>query len=201
MDAEVSVPTRLVDVYGQYLYGTWPGKLTSDQQLQQDATDEAAALAGVTLDTTTYDQYGGVKALGSSTTHTGFFRLEKDAQGKWWFITPDDYKFILKGVDSTSATDWGYATVVKDTDGDPLGKFSALPDEATYAAAYSSDRTEMSFVKANLMRKYGVTGWETPWRDITKKRLIKWGFNAQSKWSRDGGCRCRGSARSRRRPM
>lgn len=187
MDAELSVPTRLVDVYGQYLYGTWSGKLTSDQQLQQDATDEAAALAGVTLDTTTYDQYGGVKALGRSTKHTGFFRLEKDAQGKWWFITPDDYKFILKGVDSTSATDWGYATVVKDTDGDPLGKFSTLPDEATYAAAYSSDRTEMSFVKANLMRKYGITGWETPWRDITRKRLIKWGFNAQSKWSRDGG--------------
>ncbi|MFF0290733.1 hypothetical protein [Streptomyces sp. NPDC005262] len=188
MAAEVSVPTRLVDIYGQYLYGTWSGKLTSDQQLQQDGTDEAAALAGVTPDTTKYDQYGGVKALGSSSTEsTGFFRLEKDAQGKWWFITPDNYKFILKGVDSTSATDWGYATVVKDSGGRQLGKFSALPDEATYAAAYSSDRKEMSFVKANLMRKYGATGWESTWRDITKKRLIKWGFNAQSKWSRDGG--------------
>lgn len=188
MDAEVSVPTRLVDVYGQYLYGTWSGKLTSDQQLQQDATDEAAALAGVTLDTTTYDQYGGVKALGTTEDHPSYFSLKKDAgTGKWWFITPDGNKFILKGIDATSATDWGYATVVKDAGGLQLGKFSALPDEATHAAAYSSDRKEMSFVKANLMRKYPVTDWETPWRDITKKRLTKWGFNAQSKWSRDGG--------------
>ncbi|WP_377273611.1 hypothetical protein [Peterkaempfera sp. SMS 1(5)a] len=187
MQDEATRATRLVDGYGQYLYGTWSGKLTSDQQLKQDATDEAAALAGVTLDTSTYDQYGGVKALGKSTIlGNGFFRLEKDDQGKWWFRTPDGYKFILKGVDSTSAGDWGYGTAVNDADGNQRGEFSTLPDPSTYAAAYSTDGA-VSFVKANLMRKYSVTDWQTPWRDITKKRLIKWGFNAQSKWSRDGG--------------
>ncbi|MGW3623233.1 hypothetical protein [Streptomyces sp. NPDC000880] len=183
MQQELSRATRLADTYGQYLYGTWPGKVTSDQQLRQEAANEAAALADAELDLTTYDQYGGVKALGTYTA-TGFFRLAK-VDGKWWFITPEGHKFILKGVDATSADDWGYGTLYKNADGSPRDVFDGLPDSGTYGPAYSGNM--VSFVKANLMRKYGTADWKTPWRDITKKRLIDWGFNAQSKWSRDGG--------------
>jgi hypothetical protein len=183
MQKELSVPTLLVDTYGQYLYGTWPDKITSDQQLHQDAANEAAALAGTQLDLTTYDQYGGVKGWGTYAA-TGFFRLGKVDGTKWWFITPEGHKFLLKGVDATSADDGGYATLYKNADGSSRGVFEALPDSTTYGPAYSGNT--VSFVKANLMRKYGTTDWQTPWRDITKKRLIDWGFNAQSKWSSAG---------------
>lgn len=33
------------------------------------------------------------------------------------------------------------------------------------------------------MKKYG-SGYETKWEEITKKRLIRWGFNAFSKWTK-----------------
>ncbi|MBA4866073.1 hypothetical protein H1V43_33070 [Streptomyces sp. PSKA54] len=183
MQEELSRYTRMVDTYGQYLYKDWAGKVTSDAQLQQDAANEATKLADVEQDLTTYDQYGGFKALGKH-TGTGYFRLAK-IDGKWWFITPEGHKFILKGVDATSADDWGYGTLYKNADGSLRDVFDGLPDSGTYGPAYSGNM--VSFVKANLMRKYGTADWKTPWRDITKKRLIDWGFNAQSKWSRDGG--------------
>ncbi|GGJ65764.1 hypothetical protein [Streptomyces brasiliensis] len=181
--AELSVPTMLADTYGQSLYGSWPGKVTSDAQLQQDAADEAAARAGSTLDLNTYDQYGGLKGLGTYQA-TGYFRLGKVDGTAWWFITPEGHKFILKGVDATSVDDWGYATLYQNADGSPRDVFSGLPDKTTYGPAYNGDM--VSFVRANLMRKYGAADWKTSYTDMTRKRLVDWGFNTKSKWSSDG---------------
>lgn len=180
---ELSVPTLLADTYGQSLHGSWPGKVTSDQQLQQDAADEAAERAGTALDLNTYDQYGGLKGLGNY-TGTGYFRLSKvDGGNKWWFLTPEGHKFILKGVDATSVDDWGYATLYQNADGTPRDVFSGLPDKTTYGPAYNGN--QVSFVRANLMRKYGTANWKTSYTGMTQKRLIDWGFNTKSKWSSD----------------
>lgn len=182
--AELSVPTLLADTYGQSFEGSWPGKVTSDQQLQQDAADEAAARAGTALDLNTYDQYGGLKAMGAY-KGTGYFRLSKvDGDGKWWFLTPEGHKFVLKGVDATSVDDWGYATSYQNADGTPRDVFEDLPDKATYGPAYNGDM--VSFVRANLMRKYGSADWQSSSSDMTRKRLIDWGFNTKSKWSSAG---------------
>jgi hypothetical protein len=184
MREELKRYTRLVDEYGQYLYQDWPGKVTSAAQLREEARQEAERLADVAPDTVRYDRYGGVRALGNHGA-TGFFRLQK-IDGRWWFVTPDGHPFFLKGVDSVSDQEWGYGTIHQNPDGSRRDVFEALPDRGLYPGAYAeTDRGHVvSFVKANLMRKYGAD-YQDAWRDITYRRMLDWGFNAQSKWARD----------------
>ncbi|MDD9265571.1 discoidin domain-containing protein [Paenibacillus sp. GCM10023248] len=183
MALELKKDGLMADKYGQWVYETWPGKVTSDEQLQQEYTNEANALSDVSLDLTQYDPYGGIKS-GGAYTGSGYFRLQQ-IDNKWWFITPDGYKFILKGVDATSIWEWGYGTPLKKADGTPRGVFEELPDPVTYAPAYVNDANgeRVSFIVANVMRKYG-SNFESKWEDITKKRLVDWGFNAFSKWTK-----------------
>ncbi|MFC5472229.1 OmpL47-type beta-barrel domain-containing protein [Cohnella suwonensis] len=183
MALELKKDALMVDKYGQWVYETWEGKVTSDAQLQQEYTDEATLLSNVSLNPSKYDQYGGIKN-GGKYTNTGYFRLQQ-IDNKWWFVTPDGYKFILKGVDATSIWEWGYGTPLKKADGTPKQVFEELPDPVAYAPAYVNDSNgeRVSFVIANVMRKYG-SDFESKWEDITKKRLIDWGFNAFSKWTK-----------------
>lgn len=183
MALELKKDALMADKYGQWVYETWPGKVTSDAQLQQEYANEAAALSKVKLDHIKYDQYGGIKS-GGQYKCTGYFRLQQ-IDNKWWFITPDGYKFILKGVDATSIWEWGYGTPLTKADGTPRRVFEELPDPDVYAPAYANDANgeRVSFVIANVMKKYG-SDFESKWEDITKKRLIQWGFNAFSKWTR-----------------
>ncbi|CAN7540373.1 OmpL47-type beta-barrel domain-containing protein [Paenibacillus sp. LjRoot56] len=183
MALELKKDGLMADKYGQWVYETWPGKVTSDEQLQLEYTNEANALSNVSLDLAKFDQYGGIKS-GGSYTSSGYFRLQQ-IDNKWWFISPDGNKFILKGVDATSIWEWGYGTSLKKADGTPRGVFEELPDPVAYAPAYVNDSNgeRVSFVVANIMKKYG-SNYESKWEDITKKRLIDWGFNAFSKWTR-----------------
>lgn len=183
MALELKKDGVMADKYGQWIYETWPGKVTSDAQLQQEYANESAALSKVKLDHSMYDQYGGIKS-GGQYKSTGYFRLQQ-IDNKWWFITPDGYKFILKGVDAASLWEWGYGTPLKKADGTLRQVFEELPDPDVYAPAYASDGNgeRVSFVIANVMKKYG-SDFESKWEDITKKRLIDWGFNAFSKWTR-----------------
>ena len=59
----------------------------------------------------------GLKAAGYMKTPviSGLQQIDN----KWWFITPDGYKFILKGVDAASIWEWGYGTPFKKADGTP----------------------------------------------------------------------------------
>ncbi|MFC3797970.1 hypothetical protein [Cohnella sp. GCM10012308] len=173
----------MADRYGQWIYDDWPGKVTTDAQLQQEYATEAAALADVELDSDIYDPYGGIKALERQTA-SGYFRLQQ-IDGIWWFITPDGYPFIMKGVDAASIWEWGYGTPLKKSDGTPRRVFEELPDPTLYADAYSNDANgeRVSLLTTNIMKKYG-SDYEAKWEDITKKRLIDWGFNAFSKWSK-----------------
>ncbi|TDO35129.1 hypothetical protein EV643_12415 [Kribbella sp. VKM Ac-2527] len=184
MREELRRYTRLADEYGQYLYQDWPGKVTSDAQLRDESRQEAERLADVAPDTVRYDRYGGLRALGNHRA-TGFFRLQK-INGRWWFVTPDGHPFFLKGVDSMSDEEWGYGTVYQNPDGSRRDVFDALPDSSRYAGAYAvTERGHVvSFVKSNLMRKYGAD-YKDAWRDITYRRMLDWSFNAQSKWARD----------------
>ncbi|MEU4721281.1 hypothetical protein AB0G06_16800 [Nonomuraea dietziae] len=185
---ELSRHTKLADQYGQYLYEDWPGKVTSDARLSEDREQEWERLQDVSLDRAVHDRYGGVKALGRQPAD-GFFRLRK-IEGRWWFVTPDGYPFLLKGVDSVSHDEWGYGTLYKEPGGGPRDVFESLPDPVRYGEAYATtERGDVvSFVKANLMRKYG-RAWQREWRKVTTRRLVDWGFNGLSKWARDPGLR------------
>ncbi|MFC4810963.1 discoidin domain-containing protein [Paenibacillus sp. GCM10023250] len=183
LKAELNKDALIADRYGQWINDPWPGKVTSDAQLQQEYAAEAAALANVRLDPAKYDAYGGIKSMGQFDA-TGYFRLQQ-ISGKWWFITPDGYPFIMKGVDATSLWDPGYKTPTLRADGTPRQIFESLPDRTAFAPAYSKDASGeyVNFIVANVMKKYG-DNFEAKWEDITKKRLIQWGFNAFSKWTK-----------------
>ncbi|SFS67500.1 discoidin domain-containing protein [Paenibacillus sp. BC26] len=186
LKAELNKDALLVDRYGQWMIDAWPGKITSDAQLRQNYTDEAAALANVAYDQAIYDSYGGIKRIGKYES-TGYFRLEQ-VNGKWWFITPDGYPFLLKGVDAASLWEAGYKTPTQKPDGTPRQIFEQLPDRMLYAPAYTKDENGeyVSFIVSNVMKKYG-SDYEAKWGDITRKRLIQWGFNAFSKWTKPKG--------------
>ena len=81
--------------------------------------------------------------------------------------------------------EYGYKTPILKADGTPKQIFEELPDRTAYAPAYTRDANGeyVSFVIANVMKKYG-SGYESKWEDITKKRLIQWGFNTFSKWTK-----------------
>lgn len=174
----------LVDRYGQYLREDWPGKVVSDEQLRREYAEESHRLAGVTPDRARYDKYGGMKRLGRREA-TGYFRLEQ-VDGRWWFVTPDGHLFFLKAVDAFSPQEWGYGTWYKDRDGTPLDLFQELPDPERFASCYTYDDKGyvVSFLRANLARKYGED-YRPAWRRMVHKRMIDWGFNAQGKWTLD----------------
>lgn len=181
LSGEAKKATLTVDKYGQYLYEDWTGKITSDAQLQKDYADESASLSNVSMNLEKYDQYGGIQYAGTYES-TGFFRLQK-IDDKWWFVTPEGHKFFLKGVDAVDANEWGYSTPYKNPDGSDRGMCEELPDSTTFADSYFGDC--VSFIKANIMRKYD-SDYMTKWVDITQKRLTDWGFNSVSKWTKDG---------------
>lgn len=181
--AELMKEALLADRFGQWMNEDWPGKVTTEAQLRQEYAAEAAALADVALDPARYDPYGGIKSLGKQAS-TGYFRLQA-INGKWWFITPDGYPFIVKGVDATSLWEYGYKTPILKPDGTVKKIFEELPDRSAYAPAYTKDANGeyVSFVVANAMKKYG-SDYESKWEEMTMKRLIQWGFNTFSKWTK-----------------
>ncbi|MCR2803282.1 hypothetical protein [Paenibacillus soyae] len=183
LQAELKKEALLADRFGQWMNEDWPGKVTTEAQLRQEYAAEAAALANVSLDPALYDPYGGIKSLGKQAA-TGYFRLQT-INGKWWFITPDGYPFIVKGIDSTSLWEPGYKTPILKPDGTLKKIFEELPDRTVYAPSYTRDANGeyVSFVVANVMKKYG-SDYESKWEEITKKRLIQWGFNTFSKWTK-----------------
>ncbi|WP_377273612.1 hypothetical protein [Peterkaempfera sp. SMS 1(5)a] len=182
--AQAASDSWLVDRYGQALNLDWPGKVVSDEQLRREYAEEAARLARVRPDRRRYDRYGGLKELGRHRA-TGYFRFEQ-VDGRWWFVTPAGHLFFLKAVDAFSPEEWGYGTWWKKTDGTPLDLFAELPDPERFAACYTEGEKGycVSFLKANLMRKYG-DDYLRRWRETSRKRMIDWGFNAQGKWTRD----------------
>ncbi len=169
-----------VDRYGQYTGEIWPGKITSDEQLQADAAREAAELAEARpTKPERFDRYGGVIA-GEPRKATGFFRTEK-IDGRWWLITPEGNRFYLKGVDAIHHGEGGYYTRLTDAKGMPRKEFAEPPpDRETFPDAHR-DNT-LNYLTANLRRKYGPE-YPERWRETMKKRMAAAGFNAVGKWN------------------
>ncbi|MCU0456629.1 MAG: hypothetical protein MUE74_10035 [Bacteroidales bacterium] len=152
-----------VDKFGQYIYGTWPGKISSADDIMKQKEEETRDLAD-NPGPSEWDQYGGWKA-GPKLTATGHFRAEK-YQGKWWLVDPDGYLFWSQGIDCIRFTE---TTMVKGRE----NYFSEIPANGDFA-------------RANLMLKYGNT-WDASPRDavadVVHKRLRSWGINTVANWS------------------
>jgi hypothetical protein len=152
-----------VDKFGQYIYGTWPGKISSVDDIIKQKEEETQDLAS-NPGPADWDTYGGWKS-GPQLKATGHFRTEK-YQGKWWLVDPDGYLFWSQGIDCIRFTE---TTMIKDRE----NYFSEIPPNGDFA-------------RANLVLKYRGSWASSPRdevADAVHKRLRSWGINTVANWS------------------
>ncbi len=173
----------IVDAFGQYARGTWPGKVLDVSELAARRQAEEADLtanpppAGL-------DRFGGCLA-GPALRATGFFRTER-VDGRWWLVTPEGHVFFSLGMDCVTFYE---ATITTGRE----EMFTWLPGEDDPLARHIGTVTSVirgpvregrtfRFYAANLERKYGPD-WQTAWVDMVLRRLPSWGFNTIGNWS------------------
>jgi hypothetical protein len=182
----------IVDEFGQFAQGAWPGKLTSVDEFATRRAEEEEFLASVG----TFggrSVYGGF-AAGPRLEGTGYFRAAKH-EGRWWLVDPDGWLFFSTGFNSVALAQTTFTTRREamfnwlPEAGDPLARHYGT---ATAVQGPIASGTTYNFQAANLERKYGA-GYVEDWRATALARLPAWGFNTIGNWS-DTGLHRRGVA-------
>ena len=168
-EPDFPVETRtLVDELGQKALADWPGKTRS--------FDEMAARMRAVLDAPPpkredggRSRWGGDLSL-KLTDGTGFFTLQK-WRGRWLLADPDGYAFFSMGLDCVSI------------DGDAnLAGIRSLAGELDPASAGWLHEDVFSWHRHNLWRVFGED-YNAKWREMTARRMARWGFNTVACWS------------------
>ena len=170
-----------IDRFGQSIPMNWPNKVTSENDLKQQAIAEAATLTNE-ADRNHTNKFGGF-LQGPQRKATGYFRTEK-YRGKWWLIDPTGRLFWSNGV----CTVGNRSIAPLSRERRPL--FAELPEPGTeeHEAAivpyppYGKWGRAVDFLRLNTLRKYGKH-WQATSKDITHRRLHAWGFNTLGAWS------------------
>lgn len=171
----------IVDRFGQFHHGSWPGKIASEQDL----------VAGDLGDAGRFDErseYGGF-AAGPRLEATGFFRVAKH-EGRWWLVDPEGYLFFSTGFNAMGLAQTTFTTGREEmfhwlpAADDPLARHYGT---ATAVQGPVRSGTTFNFHAANLERAHGE-GYQEAWRALTVARLRAWGFNTIGNWS-DAGLR------------
>ncbi len=177
----------MIDRYGQFVHGDWPGKTHSDEDLVRQKEKEAADLAA-RPGPDDWNQYGGWVA-GPQLEATGRFRVEQ-RDGIWWLVDPEGRLFWSHGIDCVRSST--AHTPITDRE----HYFAELPEKGTPAAAfygggnwaphgYYQDRgpyRTFNFTGSNLLRKYGPD-WQSEFNQLCHCRLRSWGLNTVANWS------------------
>lgn len=166
-------PKFLVDRFGQSAVLEYPGKVTDEKQLLDDALKQkkesrspgAAAL----------DEYGGLANSGAKygLKKTGFFHTAK-VGNRDVLVTPAGNIFFHNGVCTLKSVD-DYTTV--------KGReriYEAIPPkEGPLSSAWKDgSHAVASFYIANWVRKYGKPYTYEEWLGQAIDRLRAWGFNS-----------------------
>jgi hypothetical protein len=179
-EPEYPVPNiPLADPLGQYTRKQWTGKTESERQMVDALRNERSAAAPQrNSDRTAYGGWTGKKFEA-----TGYFRTQREGD-RWWLVDPDGGAFYSLGMDSVIPGE-----VMKTNGVEPLLEW--LPDaEGSFKAAWSvidnSDPLHngnyFNFAVANLIRAFG-DDWFEEWAELTRGRLLQWGFNTVGNWS------------------
>lgn len=170
-----------IDVYGQFKYKDWPGKIHSDAELQTVREAEEKDLAAHP-GPKGWDEFGGW-ADGPKQEATGQFYVKK-IDGKWWMVDPLGNLYWSHGpvrVTSSSAVTpldgrEHYFENLPDENSD-LGLFYTTHDELLwpYYTKRNIQKT-YDFSSANAFRKYGKD-WRNVYADLAHRRLRSWGMN------------------------
>jgi hypothetical protein len=186
-----AAPCRAVgDRFGQRIRGDWPGKVRSEADLRRRAEAERREFAAAPAPGGR-DAYGGWTE-GPRHEASGFFRMHRDADGRWWYVDPDGWPFWSLG---TTGVRIGDTTVVEGRE----WLFEELPDAGgPYACALNppinspandpKGRRTVAFYYLNVLRKWGS---EEAWRDHVARRFRAWGLNTVANWSQESVLRQR----------
>ena len=175
-----------VDRFGQFAHAEWPGKIHSEEELQQARAKEAQELAAA-QGPADRNAWGGW-TRGPQLKATGHFRTEK-VDGKWWLVDPAGRLFFSHGVDCVRS---GAETGVTGRE----SYFAWLPQKEEPSAGfygwsgwaphgfYKDKGTfkTFDFAGANQLRKYGA-GWRDTFAELAHQRIRAWGLNTVANWS------------------
>ena len=195
MDMATADFLPFTDVYGQFKYREWPGKVHTDDELRARIAEEEADLAAHT-EAPGRDRFGGW-ADGPRFEATGRFRtLKRD--GKWWLVDPDGNLFwsfgAIRVTPSSAMTplngcpheSFRYGRPMPPrhvffenlpAPDSPFAKFYKTHDELLVPAYLKRGETEWyDFSSSNLYRKYGED-YYAKFADSAHRRLRSWGMN------------------------
>ncbi|QNJ99927.1 beta-agarase [Dyella telluris] len=186
--------TGIVDAWGQYTRGQWPGKVDSDEALRGARPKKKAVAAMDAQARKGFDRFGG-RTDQPAFKATGWFRTEQ-RNGRWQLVTPEGHAFFSLGVNVVD--DDGGRTYIdgrefmfKDLPRDSsrwtpfygtTGKSSG-EQQASAGIAYHQGKW-FDYYSANLFLADG-RHWRQAWRTRTIERLDHWGFNTLGNWSDD----------------
>lgn len=179
----------VVDTLGQRRNGAWPGKARDVRELRVRADEEARELAGRPPPGGSLDRYGGWLG-GGRFAATGYFRVERDPTGRWWFVTPEGNPYWALG---TTGVRLGSANDTTRARGREQ-LFEALPapgEEGWFSGRHSTPAGELEIegnvhlYRWNVFRKYGSA---EAWRDRVLDRWRSWGLNCFGAWADELMC-------------
>lgn len=167
----------IVDELGQLKMKDWSGKTGSADELVQYLRKEAEAASGAEFGPE-YSAYGGYKSI--SFEPTGYFRVAQQGD-RSWLVDPDGYAFYSKGLDVVTPGEAGRIDGIE-----PCLEW--LPErEGAYGPAFRAGETlngqrYYNYAVSNLIRAFGGN-YREAWSQMTRSRLIDWGFNTIGNWS------------------
>ncbi len=171
---ERKAPQPVVDRFGQRIHASWPGKVASEGDLSRAAADEATSSLAAAAPPGRWNEFGGWTG-GPSFEAGGFFRVDRDDDGRWWLVDPTGRPFWSVGVTGIRTTHGGTPVAGREF------LYEELPDPAGPLADAYGERG-LSFYCLNVLRKYGS---KEAWRERVLERLRAWGLNTVGCWSED----------------
>lgn len=183
--AEPISATGWVDAHGQYRYGSWPEKVSSDADLIARDRAEQAALSSATAPGGR-DEYGAWLD-GPRLSSAPFFRLARDAHGRTWLAAPGGRPYFadcLGGVTPDAAGRWDDARRKAYSWVPPKrGAFASVWLDASSQGSGAAEYWP-SFYRANLIRKWGAdSDVDALFGERAAARLSAWGFTCLGPWS------------------
>jgi hypothetical protein len=149
----------LVDDFGQWAVGDWPGKAQDIADLIEAWKHEEAGLAPLFPDASPYGGYP-VKV-----GEAGFFRTIR-IEGRWWFLDPDGHLFLSVGADCMNASS------------------STSVDGREYIFRGLPQGKRADYYRRNIESRYGGEAEaEEGWVNTALRRMRAWGLNTIGNWS------------------
>ncbi len=159
----------VIDRWGQRIHTDWPGKIRSDADLitVRDAETELLQRTQPPAERGRYGGWtGGVRFAAS-----GFFHVEQDAAGRWWYVDPEGLPFWSTG---PTGIRLGDATITQGRE----ELFAELPPQGGLDVPALSDG-KVSYYAQNVLRKYGS---QQAWLARQRERMHAWGSNTLANW-------------------